>query len=359
MKFMMGEQAVKNHPHRELLFLLAVGCLVFPVAALADMPPEVMNVLENQRPGTYLVDISCDLFDADGDLMFVTAYLSVDGGSTFPIEYVSVTGDAGAFMVSGDGLAMTWDAGADYLGYYETQCVIRVVAEDGFPIPEGCVYIHRGTFEMGSPETEVEREADELQHTVTLTRSFFMQATEVTQAEYVALMGVNPSVHQGGPECPVDSVTVQDALIYCNAKSLEDGLTPAYEVGIFGTWHQEADGWRLPTEANFRGDFYPYPGCPVGIHRYAPISVANFPPNAWGLYDMHGNVFEWCWDYYLPDYYADDQIDPTGPELASTRCMRGGCYASFAQDCRSAERIATFLDHTTDHHGFRIVRWAY
>ncbi|MBU8871404.1 MAG: hypothetical protein KOO60_11120 [Gemmatimonadales bacterium] len=124
---------MKNYKHINLLILPALGFLIFSSLAQANTPPEVANVAAEQRPFTYLVDISYDLFDADGDPMTVTAYLSIDGGSTFPIECTTVSGDAGAGVLSATGLQITWDAWADYPDYSGTECSISVVADDGVP----------------------------------------------------------------------------------------------------------------------------------------------------------------------------------------------------------------------------------
>jgi formylglycine-generating enzyme required for sulfatase activity len=252
------------------------------------------------------------------------------------------------------------------------------------PIPVEVTLIEAGTFTMGSLESEVMRDYDELQHTVTLTRDFLMQTTEVSQAEYLSVTGTNPSNNVGCGDCPVEWVTWYDAIAYCNAKSVIDGLTPAYEgSGTSWTWNQSADGWRLPTEAeweyacrsgtttffntgdclnadtqaNYRGT-EPYTLCASGINRQVTIAVGSFPPSSWGLRDMHGNVWEWCWDYYQDDFYVEGQIDPVGQAVNAYTVIRGGSWYFPAHRSRSANRGRSLAANPRYEVGFRLVRWA-
>jgi formylglycine-generating enzyme required for sulfatase activity len=212
--------------------------------------------------------------------------------------------------------------------------------------PEGMVAISGGTFMMGSPASEPERNSDEVQHSVTVS-SFYMGKYEVTQAEYQAVMGSNPSYFRGD-RLPVEQVTWYDAINYCNALSQREGLTPAYTVsGTSVTWNHAANGYRLPTEAeweyacragegtpfntgnnittsqaNYDGRV-PYNGNPTGIYRGTTTDVGSFAPNAWGLHDMHGNVWEWCWDRY-GSYTSGSQTNPEGAVGGAGRVLRGG-----------------------------------
>lgn len=244
------------------------------------------------------------------------------------------------------------------------------------------VFVKGGTFEMGSPASEVRREKDEKRHQVTL-RGFHMGAHEVTQKEYRELMGTEPSQFKGD-DLPVENVTWHDAVAYCNARSLKEGLTPAYTVSGTGdartvVWNREVDGYRLPTEAeweyacragtetpfstggnvtveqaNYYGT-YPYDGYPSGQYRSRTVPVGSFAPNPWGLYDMHGNVWEWCWDWY--GAYADGAaIDPAGAASGSYRVNRGGGWNDFGRHLRSAYRAAYPPDNATFNLGFRLAR---
>ena len=251
------------------------------------------------------------------------------------------------------------------------------------------VYIEGGTFLMGSPESENWRIDDETQHEVTVS-SFYIDPYESTQSEYERLMGNNPSMFVG-EKLPVENITWLDAVQYANARSIDAGLTPVYTVTEGGvTWDLGADGYRLPTEAeweyacragtktpfnteksldaaeaNFYGH-YPYEieenyfnnsvlEAKPGEYRQTTIDVGSFEPNAWGLYDCHGNVNEWCWDYYGP-YDTAQNTDPTGVSSGTRHVYRGGGWNDFAKNMRSAYRAAGQADMACFNLGVRLVR---
>lgn len=256
-------------------------------------------------------------------------------------------------------------------------------------IPENFILVEGGIFSMGSPDSEAWRSDDETQHTVTVS-DFYMSAFEVTQAEYQAVIGSNPSAFSG-EDLPVETVSWLDAIAYCNARSELEGLEPAYTVeGQTVTWNRGANGYRLPTEAeweyacragtetpfntetsisaeesNYWGH-YPYLiednyfnqsnlETRPGVYRESTVAVGRFQPNAWGFYDMHGNVGEWVWDYY-GDYPTEGQTDPAGPDSGVLRVNRGGGWNDFAKNLRSAYRATLPQDSAVFNVGFRLVR---
>jgi formylglycine-generating enzyme required for sulfatase activity/flavodoxin len=255
--------------------------------------------------------------------------------------------------------------------------------------PEDFVRLSGGTFQMGSPETEPWRVEDETAHTVTLS-DFYISQFEVTQKEYESVMGINPSSFFGD-DLPVDGVSWMDAIQYCNARSIQEGLTPAYTVeGQTISCDRSANGYRLPTEAeweyacragtetpfitetsisadeaNYWGH-YPYLiednyftqsnlETKPGVYRQTTVPVGSFQPNAWGLYDMHGNVGEWVWDWY-GSYDTQEQTNPTGPANGTLRVNRGGGWNDFAKNLRSAYRATLPPDSASFNLGFRLVR---
>lgn len=248
---------------------------------------------------------------------------------------------------------------------------------NGFATPtwQGPRVTSRITFGMGSPVDEPGRGDDETLHTVALSDSVAAWPTEVTRAEWTAAGLPDPSTH-AGDDLPVHNVTWYDAVDFCNARSLLDGLTPAYAVdGLNVTWDRDADGWRLPTEAEWEwlcraGTDAATPAGAVTALQCeddavlaaqawycadGPQPVAGLDPNPRGLYDMLGNVREWCWDWYAP--YADGlQQDPTGPEAGERRVVRGGSWHYFARECRSAARGAFYPTSADDFVGLRPVR---
>lgn len=262
---------------------------------------------------------------------------------------------------------------------------------EAIAVDDGFVWIKGGSFLMGSPETENWRINDETQHEVTVS-GFWMSPYEVTQAEYEHLTGVNPSSFLG-ESLPVESVSWLDAVRLCNAKSAEAGLTPAYVIdGETVTWDRSADGYRLPTEAeweyacragtttpfntihatgpeeaNYYGH-YPYEieenyfddsvlETRPGRYRQTTVEVDAFAPNPWGLYNMHGNVNEWCWDLYGA-YDLTDTVDPTGAPSGTRRVYRGGGWNDFGKNLRSAYRAAGELNMDSYNLGIRLVRSA-
>ncbi len=256
-------------------------------------------------------------------------------------------------------------------------------------VNDGFVWIEGGTFSMGSPDNENWRITDETQHEVTVS-GFWMSPFEVTQAEYERLMGVNPSSFRG-ETLPVESLSWLDAIHFCNAMSQSAGLTPVYTVSENTvTWDRSADGYRLPTEAeweyacragtvtpfntdhsigpeeaNYYGH-YPYEieenyfddsvlETRPGRYRQTTVDVSSFAANAWGLYNIHGNVNEWCWDLYGAYDTAQTQ-DPTGPVTGTRRVYRGGGWNDFGKNLRSAYRAAGELDMISYNLGIRLVR---
>ena len=247
--------------------------------------------------------------------------------------------------------------------------------------------ISPGEFVMGSPETELERGADELQHTVRITEPFYLGAYPVTQAEFSRVMNCNPSqfteaeLGHDTSRFPVEMVSWYDALEFCNKLSARDGRPPYYSLTLvkldergFIKWASVevlgGVGYRLPTEAeweyacragtptatafgeslssmqaNFNGNS-PYGPAVRGPFLGRTSAVGCYPSNGFGLYDMHGNVWEWCWDGSDEDYYRISPVeDPTGPEHAVNRVIRGGCWRDRGAGtpggsgfCRSAAR---------------------
>ncbi len=243
--------------------------------------------------------------------------------------------------------------------------------------PLEMVLVESGTFMIGSPEDEQDRDADEGPvKQVTLTKNLYIGKYEVTQAQYETVMGENPAREHGiGLNYPVYRVSWFEAAQFCNRLSEMKGLTPVYTES--GEWpaNMNANGYRLPTEAEWEyacragsntrfywGDDPNY----TDIDNYAWYSfnsnnmsheVGQKIPNNFGLYDMSGNLWEWCSDWYAGDYTNLDQIDPTGPDSDSNRVDRGGSWGNLPMELRSANR-GRFdpLFDISSLVGFRVVR---
>jgi formylglycine-generating enzyme required for sulfatase activity/serine/threonine protein kinase len=250
------------------------------------------------------------------------------------------------------------------------------------------VSIPAGEFMMGSPDSDRDAENDERpQHRVRITRSFYLGVHEVTQAQYEAVMGVNPSwfsANGGGKDQvagqstdrhPVEQVSRLDAVNFCNKLSEKDGLRPFYEIDgdIVRVLDWNGPGYRLPTEAEWEY------ACRAGEERKYSFGddVAGLGEHAWyknnsdsrthpvgekrangfSLFDMHGNAWECCWDGYGDGYYqASLADDPRGPDGAAMRVRRGGGWNDFPRLCRSADRYWDSPGHRDNGLGFRVAR---
>jgi formylglycine-generating enzyme required for sulfatase activity len=218
-----------------------------------------------------------------------------------------------------------------------------------------------GTFMMGSPTDEQWHREDEVLHRVTLTRPFYMAATELTQSQYKAVMGENPSFCVGDT-LPVDTVTWEQATEFCRKHSEREGAK--YRLPTEAEWEYACragtttafhTGKTITTEqANYDGN-HTYGDGPKGIFRETASAAGQFPPNAWGIHEMHGNVWEWCGDWY-GEYAKSDVRDPTGPAEGDCRVFRGGCWINFPAVCRSANRAKVVPVSWHFHLGFRVVR---
>ena len=208
-----------------------------------------------------------------------------------------------------------------------------------------------GWFVMGSA---AKGESDESPHKVYVS-PFSMDRYEVRQDEYERVMGENPSRWKA-PANPVEQIRWPQAIKYCNARSEREGLQPAYNLQT-GECNFEADGYRLPTEAEWEyaaragtASAYHFGDRPEQLRRFAwykdtcplrrPSPVGQKEANPWQLYDLYGNVCEWCNDFYQEDYYQHSpEKDPRGPAHGEARVLRGGSWFSRADECRSAYRL--------------------
>jgi len=251
------------------------------------------------------------------------------------------------------------------------------------PIQTNVVWIPAGTFTMGSPTNESQRGPNsETQHSVTLTKGFFMGSYTVTQGAYRSLMNTNPSYFNTNHgftldlNRPVEQVSWADATNYCALLTTQERNAGR----IFTNWV-----YRLPTEAeweyacragtttpfyygtnltsglaNFNGQYAYYSGQveptnnPTGIFLNRPVAVGGYPPNPKGVYDMAGNIWEWCQDWY-GSFTSTGVTDPQGPASGTQRVFRGGTFNSTGAGCRSANRDKTNPALGANTIGFRIV----
>jgi formylglycine-generating enzyme required for sulfatase activity len=248
------------------------------------------------------------------------------------------------------------------------------------------IRIEPGEFSMGTtkdqvgklmrqfPDSKRESFVDEQpQHLVKIAQPFFLGIHAVTQRQYQAVMGSNPSDFKGVDERPVETVSWVDAVEFCNKLSGREKQKPYYQINGADIAVAGGSGYRLPTEAEWEYacragtlSLYPFDDEASQLAEHAWYSgnakksthpVGQKRPNSWGLYDMLGNVWEWCADWYDPKYYASSPIlNPIGDVVASRRIMRGGCWNGGRRMCRSAIRGRGAVLMAGNFLGFRVAR---
>lgn len=389
--------------------LKAVASLLFLTSTLLAADPVVSNVQVLQRPGTNLVDITYDV-TADTPTVGVSLRISSDGGTTFSVPATNLTGAVGANVPVGTGKLITWNAGTDWLGNYSTAMRFEVKVDDGVAgVPEGFSLIPAGAFTMGDT---LDWRVDARPVTVNVS-AFYMGKYEVRKAEWdeVRTWGLSngyTDLSTGGGKAsnhPVQAISWFDMVKWCNARSEKEWLTPVYTVSSAvmksGTsepavdWN--ANGYRLPTEAEWEkaarggvsGKSFPWgtntishsqanyyattlyaydlsravnsyhPSYSTGSQPYTS-PVGSFAANGYGLYDMSGNVLEWCWDWYGESTYAtyvSGATDPRGAASGADRVCRDGSWGSFAGDCRVTFRSRNTPAYADNIYvGFRVAR---
>jgi len=382
--------------------------------------PVISNVRAAQRTGTGLVDIYYDLASASNALT-VSVSISTNAGLAFNAPAASLSGDLGSGKTPGTGKHVVWNAGTDLTALYFPNVKVRVTADDS-GAPAGMAIIPAGSFIMGNCMDPSEGSSSELPlHTVYVS-AFYMDKYDVTKAlwDSVYQWASNHDYNFDNPGSgkaanhPVQTIDWYDAVKWCNARSEKEGLNPCYYTSAGQTvvyrsgqfnltnacvnW--AANGYRLPTEAEWekaarggasgqrfpwgntinqsRANYYSYwsggvPYYPYDVNStsgYHPTFATNgapytspvdyFSPNGYGLYDMGGNIWQWCWDWMDGSWYSNagaTQTDTRGPDGAlGYRVLRGGIWNSGAVYACCALRDNNFNPSSTYNFiGFRCV----
>lgn len=306
--------------------------------------------------------------------------LTVTGtvGAVYSIQYATGLSSTNHWtdrtLVQVQGVSVAW---TDPSAPTPTQRFYRAVSVSP-PADTNLVFIQPGTFTMGSPTNEALRRLDETQHLVTISRGFWMEKYLVTQGDYLAVVGNNPSYFHGysdSPIRPVEHVSWFDATNYCALRTQQEraaGLIPTnyvYRLPTEAEWEYACRAGTITAfylgcdlhsgQANFDG-YYEY-DCsvgtswnPIGIFLGQTTPVGRYAANRWGLFDMIGNVSEWCQDWY--GWYVAYPTDPQGAATGSSRVIRGGYLVASPELCRSAYRDSRYPTVSMDGGiGFRAV----
>ncbi len=368
------------------------------LALLAAENARVVNLVATPRtPWNGLVDITYSLeCDTPDDAMAVSFQgHNRDWDESVPMTSLTGDGAAGELLQAGGPYHIVWDSAADWPGGHSSEFTVTAMAEAKENWPRYLVVdlntgvittssagpdlsddtcrttelwlrrIQKGTFTMGSPDTEVGRFSSETQHQVTLTEDFYIGVFPITQKQFFLVYGSNPSNYQGdtrpvekinygilrgeskGAGWPSSNEVDEDSFLgKLRAKTGRDfdlpteaqweyacraGTTTALNTGKNLTWPSQDSamdeaGRYLSNQKDGRGGYSEH------------TKVGSYLPNAWGLYDMHGNVRECCLDWYQKDLGNSAVTDPRGPATGTERSDRGGSFFFYAQHCRSATR---------------------
>ncbi len=211
------------------------------------------------------------------------------------------------------------------------------------------IYVPPGEFRMGSDPSEPGRHDDETAHDVKITRGFWIAATEVTQAQWVKVMSINRSEPKGD-NLPANKLSWPQAVDFCRKLSQAEGR--AYRLPTEAQWEYAC---RSGSTGAFSGGTADEVAWHMDDSDGTPHAVAGKKPNAWGLYDMHGNVAEWCRDFYQRDLGSAPAVDPAAPAEGGARIVRGGSWDNFARACRGAARASFNPAYPLDRVGLRVI----
>ena len=348
-----------------ILIVLLALCFLVQTSA-AEVVVSNVEAVQQDHPSKFF-EITYDV-ESDAETVTITLELSADGGESWDVPVRTVEGDIGDGVEPGADKLIVWDGGSDYPDQINNQMRAKVTAEeDGGELQAGeerdfnltddvtitMCWIPAGEFEMGAYEDEQEAGNDEYpQHEVNIDYGFWMGKYEVTQAQWEAVMGSNPSYFDGANH-PVEQVSWNDI------QGFEADLDGAFRLPSESEWEYAC---RAGTETRFYwGDDPDYDE--IGDYAWYSSNsnnqthdVGQKRPNAWGLYDMSGNVYEWCEDWYHGNYNGAPDDGSAWNDNGSYRVFRGGDWAYLAQRCRSAYRNYYVPSYRCGSLGFRLLR---
>jgi formylglycine-generating enzyme len=378
-------------PYLRRLAAALVAATALGLLTTASLPAAegISNLRFSQRAGTNLVDIYYDLATTATNPLLVAVTVSTNGGISYDLPATHFTGDVGSDVTAGTNKWIVWEALRDWPDQFSANVFLHLTV---FDVPSGMALIPAGPFVMG--DTFGESNSSELLLHTNQISAFYMDKFVVTKALWVSVYswaitnGYSFDYAGSGKASthPVQMVDWYDCVKWCNARSEQEGRVPAYyreagqvnvyrggQTNVQNDWVKWSSGYRLPTEAEWekaarggvsghrfpwgdtiswgQANYYASPGYggydvnatggynPTfndGVNPYTS-PVGYFAANGYGLYDMAGNVWQWCWDRY-GSYSSGSQTDPRGPASGSGRVFRGGGWAYAAGGCRAAGR---------------------
>jgi formylglycine-generating enzyme required for sulfatase activity len=306
-----------------------------------------IEILQAQQQGKS-IQLTYDLHSTTGNSFEIKAFYQIDGGEWLPMT--STSGAVGQWVQPGKGLTLVWEPLNDLSELQSDQVRFRLTAS--YPGMIEMVYVEGGTFLMGS-KNEVRNEAPE--HRVTLS-SFEIGKYEVTQAQWRAVMGTNPSRFKGCDDCPVEKVSWKEVKQFIEKLNEQTGGN--FRLPTEAEWEYAARGGQKSKGTSFAGSNDPNK---VAWHRDnskgRTNKVGQKEPNELGIYDMSGNVREWCQDWYRSNYYTvSAATDPQGPPDGRYRVSRGGSWLYIASHARVAHRYYYTQGYRSKTLGFRLAR---
>ena len=376
---------------KNTVMILVMYLFFYNVGFTQNNDPVIGTVNVQQREGTFLVDIYYDVTDDDGDPLIVYVQVSNDSGKTFAVPANSFTGDYGFDIIPGTDKFIIWDAGEDYPEQFGESFRVKLIASD--INMDQVKSIISGTFSMGDSSGLFDQQP---RHDVTLTE-YSISPYAVMNAEYKIFCDMTDHSYppEGGSnqppqgyltnyaDYPVVGISWYDAVRYCNWLSEQKGYSVCYDTTDW-SYDPSENGYHLPSEAQWeraaRGGLerltYPWgdsdPGTRCNYQSYqgllvnemvdfsngrGTLAVGKFNPNGFELYDMAGNVLEWCNDWYQEDYYGQSPSEnPPGPNTGFEKVIRGGAWNRSETYLQCAFRDKKYPNTQRYDIGFRIAR---
>ena len=342
---------MKGIPEHHRFIVSALVCALLMLLPENSSSQNIVNVNAQQEKGSIIIRYG--IYGISGMALYdIELYVSTDGGMSFTGPLKRVTGDVGTSIKAGPDLSIAWDVLGEFGSLRSDQVVFEIRAYVNNLLVMECVHIDGGSFRMGSRQGENDEKPV---HQVNLD-DYEMCKYEITQKQWIALMGSNPSDNHGCPDCPVENITYHDALDFI--EKLNEVGPAKYRLPTEAEWEYAANGGSGQDDSRFSGGNEIYSLAWYQANSSGKTKpVGKKQPNGLGIYDMSGNVQEWCSDFYHPNYYrSSPSKNPKGPPSGSSRIIRGGAFNQSSVFCTVYKRQYEMPDVRSSNIGFRLVK---